>query len=106
MLAEDWSFNDFAMRKELQNLQSYFLDHFSLTDFTFIARFESLESDYRYFFSEFLNIQIAEFPRENIGVQNELKSDEMNMEQIIHFHQQDFALYEAVLKLHEDIMKP
>lgn len=55
MMAQDWSFERFALGPELRNIYARFLWRFPLSEFAFVGVFEHLEEDTAYFIERVLD---------------------------------------------------
>lgn len=98
MKQENWTFEDFALSSEMQNIYAQHFTRINLNDFSFIGVYENLDYSVKLCF-EALEIPLnIEIPRLNISetkIDINLNNDLVN--QIKKFHSDDYEIYNYAL---------
>jgi len=99
VVEENWSFEQFAFSKEMQNVYDKFLWNFPMKKFDFIGITEYYQEDLTYFSKKYFNREPKVF-EENINPQNPKKyiTNKALRKDIERFHKEDMKLYNQVLQ--------
>ena len=98
VVEENWSFEQFALSKELQNVYSKFLWKFPIKNFDFIGITEYYTEDLAYFTRKYFNQEPQVF-EENRNPQNPERyiTDNSLRKDIEKFHNKDMELYNQII---------
>jgi len=107
VIEENWSLEKFCLSPELKNLYNLYFWNFPLEKFSFIGITEHFEEDALYFMNSFLKSSEHKIiPRMNTNPESKGKySEKLSpdfLEEIRHFHAEDYVIYEYALKRREE----
>ena len=97
MLDENWSFERFALGREMRNVYSRFLWRFPLTNFAFVGITEHFEQDLKAFTKRFPQFSGIPSTPQNQRADHPPRIDRDLRNRIEHWHASDMALYNQAL---------
>jgi len=98
MLDENWSFERFALGREMRNVYSRFLWRFPLTNFAFVGITEHFEEDLKAFTERFSRFSGIPSTPQNQRADHPPRIDRELVNRIERWHASDMALYNQAVK--------
>lgn len=99
-LQEDWTLEEFAFCREIQNIYSLFLWNFPIQRFQFLGVTEFFEEDLLFFSEHYLGRSDIEIPEKNMNTEKrKVKSKDPGfIREFKEFHAEDYEIYNYALE--------